>query len=270
MGAYADYLHLDRLLSLQQPRTSVLPAELAFIIAHQVYELWFKLIITDLEQGIVALDVDDVGLALRCLRRMNSVERLMFEQLRLLEHMDPCEFAEIRKSLGSASAAESRQYALIESLSTCTLTDTMRSSPGRDLWSSFSDLLRRSGLPMPPDSSDSAYRIRLNSLHLIYEGGGTPNGEPPTSGFLSDVCEALLDHDEAFLLWRHRHYLTAARHIGQSSGTGGTSGIKYLERRLTRRFYPDLWDVRTSLVSGKPRVGKETLLGGDKFRASEA
>jgi tryptophan 2,3-dioxygenase len=64
---------------------------------------------------------------------------------------------------------------------------------------------------------------------------------------LFDLCEALLDHDEAFAHWRARHVLMVERQIGGKTGTGGSSGAEYLRTTLDKRFYPELWDVRSQL-----------------------
>ena len=66
-------------------------------------------------------------------------------------------------------------------------------------------------------------------------------------GDLFDLCEALLDHDETFAHWRARHVLMVERQIGSKSGTGGSSGAEYLRSTLDKRFYPELWDVRSQL-----------------------
>ena len=66
-------------------------------------------------------------------------------------------------------------------------------------------------------------------------------------GDLFDLCEALLDHDEAFALWRSRHVLMVERQIGAKTGSGGSTGAQYLRTTLGKRFYPELWEVRSRL-----------------------
>jgi tryptophan 2,3-dioxygenase len=235
MAGYSEYLKLDELLSLQQLRTDRRSTELAFIVVHQVYELWFKLLIEDLGSAIGALDDDDVPSTLRYLRRVHEVERLLIEQLVLIDHLDPTGFTEIRPALGTASAAESRQFATIRALSTPRHGHNP-AGPARDLWTAFCAHAQRNGFDMPTDDSDEAQRRRTATLVEIYRV------EP---GLLTDLCEALLDHDHAFCIWRHRHSLAVTRHIGDNPGTGGTSGVAYLERRINQQFYPGLWAART-------------------------
>lgn len=57
----------------------------------------------------------------------------------------------------------------------------------------------------------------------------------------------MVDHDEAFAHWRPRHVLMVERQIGSKPGTGGSSGAQYLHSTLRKRFYPDLWKVRSQL-----------------------
>ena len=66
-------------------------------------------------------------------------------------------------------------------------------------------------------------------------------------GDLFDLCEAMLDHDESFAHWRARHVLMVERQIGSKTGTGGSSGAEYLRSTLGKRFYPELWDIRSQL-----------------------
>ena len=62
-----------------------------------------------------------------------------------------------------------------------------------------------------------------------------------------DLAEALLDHDEGFRIWRVRHVEMVERQIGDKPGTGGSTGVKYLQSTLGKRFFPELWQVRSQL-----------------------
>ena len=71
---------------------------------------------------------------------------------------------------------------------------------------------------------------------------------------LWDLAEALVDHDQAWSLWRARHVLMAERQIGTKPGTGGSAGGAYLRSRMDLRFYPELWELRgASLRPAAPR-----------------
>lgn len=237
MTGYSDYLMLDELLALQQPRMADGQTELTFIVVHQVYELWFKLIIEYLESAVDSLDADEPLRGLRLLRKVHEVERLMIEQMTIIDHLDPGTFAELRQSLGTASAAESRQFALIEALSTKVGVNGQGTRP-QDLWTAFCRHAGRAGLDMPAGEHPEAAARRQRTLNEIYRDGRS---------FQLELCEALLDHDQAFCVWRYRHAVAAARQIGANPGTGGSSGVSYLESRMGRRFYHELWAVRTTL-----------------------
>lgn len=61
------------------------------------------------------------------------------------------------------------------------------------------------------------------------------------------LAEAMVDHDESFGLWRARHVPMVERIIGRQQGTGGSTGVAYLRSTLGKRFYPELWELRTLL-----------------------
>jgi tryptophan 2,3-dioxygenase len=238
VAGYHEYLELDQLLTLQRPRTEHTATELAFIVVHQVSELWFKMIIDDIQGAINALGDDDTGAALYRLNRVHEVEQFLIDQFVIIEHLPLGGFTALRPALGTASAAESRQYATIERLS-CPqpANGAAATHPAQDLWTALCLYLRVDGFDMPMDDTDEA-RIRRQRILLdVYRKAG------PSSA----VCEALLDHDQAFTIWRQRHALSVARQIGDSPGTGGTTGLAYLERRCKFRFYPDLWSIRADI-----------------------
>lgn len=239
MTGYHEYLELDQLLDLQRPRTEHAATELAFIVVHQVAELWFKLIIDDIESAIQAFGNNDVDAVLRRLSRVHEVEQLLVDQFVVIDHLPPGGFGALRPALGTASAAESRQFAVIERLS-CPRPRRRApaTGPARDLWTALCLHVTAQGYDMPTEDTDDARRRRQCVLHSLYR----------QSGRLSAVCEALLDHDHAFSVWRRRHVLAVERQIGRLPGTGGSTGLDYLERRCDRRFYPDLWSIRPDLV----------------------
>ena len=120
---YSEYLQLDRLLDAQHPESAKRgPAahdEMLFIIVHQAFELWFKQILheLDLVQGIFDQDSvaeKDVGRAVHALRRINEIQRLLIDQLAVLETMTPLDFLDFRDDLVPASGFQSAQFRLIE------------------------------------------------------------------------------------------------------------------------------------------------------------
>ncbi|HXF35641.1 MAG TPA: tryptophan 2,3-dioxygenase family protein, partial [Actinomycetota bacterium] len=115
---YAEYLRIPELLSLQVPRAE--PSahdEHLFIVVHQAYELWFKEILLELEAARDRTFDGDADRARHYLRRVHAIERVLIEQIDVLETMTPQEFLEFRSNLAPASGFQSAQFREIECLS---------------------------------------------------------------------------------------------------------------------------------------------------------
>jgi tryptophan 2,3-dioxygenase len=236
--SYGSYLKIAELLDLQHGRSEE-HDELLFIVAHQVYELWFKVVLDELEATRSRIDSDDIFFARHHLRRVHVVERLLIEQIEVLETMSPQDFLAFRSQLAPASGFQSVQFREIEFLSGLKepkYLERIEGSPDE-----ISRLKRRLAEPSLADA-----------FHGLVERRGSPSllevfRDRARYGDLFDLCEALLDHDEAFAHWRARHVLMVERQIGSKTGTGGSSGAQYLRSTLGKRFYPELWEVRSQL-----------------------
>jgi tryptophan 2,3-dioxygenase/ribonuclease HI len=231
---YATYLLIDDLLELQRPITPGAHDELLFIVVHQAYELWFKLILHELTAARDELADGRPHVAAPRLRRVVAVWRLLLSQLEVLETMGPEGFLEFRDPLAPASGFQSRQFREIEWLSGERGTWPGGGDPpaGASLYEAFA-----AGLGLPEEREE-----RLAALADVYR-----DHADPLRAAWHDVAELLLDHDEAVGRWRHHHALMAAREIGTRPGTGGSPGVEYLRGTVGRRFFPDLWDVRLAL-----------------------
>ena len=236
--SYGTYLKVAELLSLQQGLSKE-HDELLFVVAHQVYELWFKLVLFELEAARDRIDADDIFFARHYLRRVHVVERLLIEQIEVLETMSPQDFLAFRSQLAPASGFQSVQFREIEFLSG--LKEPKYLARVEATPEEAARLRRRLDEP----SLDDAFRSlveRRGSLSLV-----EVFRDRERHGDLFDLCEALLDHDEAFAHWRARHVLMVERQIGGKTGTGGSSGAEYLRTTLDKRFYPELWEVSSQL-----------------------
>jgi tryptophan 2,3-dioxygenase len=236
--SYGTYLKVPELLSLQQGLSEE-HDELLFIVAHQVYELWFKVVLFELEAARDRIAADDVFFARHHLRRVHAIERLLVEQIDVLETMSPQDFLAFRSKLAPASGFQSVQFREIEFLSGLKEPKYIARLEASE--EEMTRLRRRLEEP----SVDDAFR-ELVARH------GSPSlveifRDRDRYGDLFDLCEALLDHDEAFAHWRSRHVLMVERQIGAKTGTGGSSGAQYLRTTLGKRFYPELWEVRSQL-----------------------
>ncbi len=240
---YAEYLLIDDLLRLQRPLTPDAHDELLFIIVHQGYELWFKLVLHELALAVEELEAGRPQAALPPLERVIAIWRLLNEQLAVLETMGPETFMEFRDPLAPASGFQSRQFREIEWVS----GRRGRFAPGGDpprgpsLYEAFCAAGRVLGLDLP-EGEEHAER-RVAALAGLYRD----HRADPARAALHSVAERLVDHDEGIARWRFSHVLMAAREIGTRPGTGGSPGVEYLKGTVDRRFFADLWDVRLSL-----------------------
>ncbi|MDE3007405.1 MAG: tryptophan 2,3-dioxygenase [Acidobacteriota bacterium] len=245
---YSSYLRINDLLKLQIPLSVDAKDELLFIVVHQSYELWFKVIIDELRRAIRELGDDAPWRAIAHLRRTVGVEDLLIEHLRVLETMSPEAFLEFRDPLNPASGFQSVQFRAIEFLSGAgrpamlqfELFDVeqrawlARTAAETNLWRAFEDALRREFVAPEVEV--------LELLRLLYGDHARA-----ARGALHAVAELLMDHDERLAMWRHQHVLMAGRQIGRRPGTGGSAGMAYLETTLASRLYPELWEVRSVL-----------------------
>ena len=236
--SYGTYLKVPELLALQQ-RLSKEHDELLFIVAHQVYELWFKVILFELEAVRDFIAADDVFTARHLLHRVCVIEKLLVEQIEVLETMSPQDFLAFRSKLAPASGFQSVQFREIEFLSGLKEPKYVARLEATD------DEKARLQRRLDQASVDDAFRA-------LVERRGSPSlleifRDRQRHGDLFDLAEALLDHDETFAHWRARHVLMVERQIGGKTGTGGSTGAQYLRATLDKRFYPELWEVRSQL-----------------------
>jgi len=236
--SYGTYLKVPELLALQQ-RLSKEHDELLFIVAHQAYELWFKVILFELEAVRDFIDADDVFTARHLLHRVYVIEKLLVEQIEVLETMSPQDFLAFRSKLAPASGFQSVQFREIEFLSGLKEPKYVARLEATD------DEKARLQRRLDEASVDEAFRA-------LVERRGSPSlleifRDRQRHGDLFDLAEALLDHDETFAHWRARHVLMVERQIGGKTGTGGSTGVQYLRTTLDKRFYPELWEVRSQL-----------------------
>ena len=236
--SYGTYLKVPELLRLQQGLSQE-HDELLFIVAHQVYELWFKVVLFELEAARERIDADDLFFARHHLQRVHVIEQLLVEQIDVLETMSPQDFLAFRSKLAPASGFQSVQFREIEFLS------GLKEPKYVARLDATPEEMTRLRKRLDEPSVDDAFRALIQrrgspSLLEIFR-------DRQRHGDLFDLCEGLLDHDETFAHWRARHVLMVERQIGSKTGTGGSSGVEYLRSTLDKRFYPELWEVRSQL-----------------------
>jgi len=256
---YATYLQLDQLLLLQQPRADGPEHdELLFIVIHQVYELWFKELLHELDRVAALLNSNEPHRVQHTLKRILTILKVLVAQLDILETMTPLEFLSFRSRLEAASGFQSDQFRQIEFLlgakhesamgrfaaGSRALTALERRYRQATLWDGFLHYLSREGYPVP-------------AAHLSRDVTAPITSSPEIQDILVDayrkdaqtqgICERLVDLDEGFAEWRYRHVRMVERTIGVKAGTGGSSGAAYLRTTLGQNLFPDLWEIRARL-----------------------
>jgi len=253
---YGNYLKIDELLSLQQPRSEGPEHdELLFIIIHQVYELWFKELLHEFDRVAHLLTADEPHRVQHTLKRILTILKVMVAQLDILETMTPLEFLSFRARLEAASGFQSDQFRQVEFLlgaknekALARFPDgsrareaLMRRYKAPTLWDAFVHYLAGEGyrvpeaqlsrdVTTPPTSSPEMQTILID----IYRG------DPKNA----ELCERLVDLDEGIQEWRYRHVKMVERTIGTRRGTGGSMGAAYLAATLAKPLFPDLWEIR--------------------------
>lgn len=235
--SYGSYLRIPELLALQQGLTNA-HDELLFIVIHQAYELWFKVLLHELEGARDTIERDDLRSARHYLARVKVIEALLVEQVAVLETMAPQDFVSFRSELAPASGFQSVQFREIEYLSG--LKDRGYMKALEDEPEARPQLERRLSEPSLADAFSALLQRRRLTVSQLYRDGAA-------NADVLDLAEALLDHDEGFRIWRVRHVQMVERQIGDKPGTGGSTGVRYLQSTLNKRFFPQLWEVRSQL-----------------------
>lgn len=259
---YGSYLELDKLLSAQHPVSR--PEhhdEMLFIIQHQTTELWLKQLLHELSSARELLASDDLREALKRVARIKRIQDVMTQQWSILATLTPTEYAQFRGALGNSSGFQSVQYRAVEFAlgnknermlsvfsehpeNLALLTAELERPT---LYDEFLRFAARRGLPIPAEILErdvrEAYRPHpslVPAIQEIYEN-------PQTHWDLYEACEDLVDLEDNFQFWRFRHLKTVTRTIGMKTGTGGSSGVSFLQRALELTFFPELYTVRTEI-----------------------
>ncbi|MGH9933259.1 MAG: tryptophan 2,3-dioxygenase [Pyrinomonadaceae bacterium] len=260
--SYNQYLRVADLIALQDCLSDPQHHdELLFITIHQTYELWFKQILHEIDATVVLMSEDRLAAAARTMRRVVEIEKLLVNQIHILETMTPINFLGFRDQLNPASGFQSMQFREIEfasGLKHQSLLQEFRNDAfaytrlrqrfaAPSLGDSFYAALRRRGFDAPPvdDSSDEQERVKRYGKRTQAALEILTHFEERYEEF--QLAESLLEHDEYFSLWRSHHIKMVERMVGTKRGTGGSEGVGYLRTTLDKKFFPELWEARTYL-----------------------
>jgi tryptophan 2,3-dioxygenase len=257
---YSSYLALDRILNAQHPLSQ--PPhhdEMLFIIQHQTSELWFKLFIHELRAAIEHVRQDRLDPCFKILARVKLVQQQLFNAWSVLETLTPSEYTEFRGVLGHASGFQSPQYREVEFMlgnKDRAMLDVFAHDPeiqGRlrallespSLYDEFLRHLHRTGHAIPPERVERDWSEPYTSHPQVVEALTRIYKNTERYWEEYNMCEKLVDLESNFQLWRFRHLKTVERIIGYKTGTGGSSGVRFLKKALDIQFFPELIEVRT-------------------------
>jgi tryptophan 2,3-dioxygenase len=256
---YSSYLRVDDLLELQKPRSDGPEHdELLFIVIHQVYELWFKEILHEIDRVMQLLEGSETYRAQHTLKRILTILKVLVAQLDILETMTPLEFLSFRARLEAASGFQSDQFRQLEFV----LGRKSRSAIERfaaggrahtalerrfgqpTLWDAFLRYLSREGYAIPETALTRDVTQPIEPSDAIQQVLVDVYRRDPKN---SEFCERMVDLDEGVQEWRYRHVKMVERTIGVKMGTGGSAGAAYLQTTVGTPLFPDLWAIRARL-----------------------
>jgi tryptophan 2,3-dioxygenase len=256
---YASYLELESLLKLQNPRSE--PPEhdeMLFIVIHQTYELWFKLVLHELDRLNGELSAGDLFGSIATMKRVRTVVKTLVSQVDILETMTPMSFSSFRDRLDKASGFQSVQFREVEFALGYKRPETLKyynpSMPGydrlvarlheRSVVDHFLDFLEKQGVAIPAEVRARDVTAPAATDEAVEEGIFRLYKTRPDVAIL---LELMTDFDEGMQEWRYRHVKLVERTIGNKKGTGGSLGVEFLKNTLFRPFFADLWAIRHRL-----------------------
>ena len=275
---YWDYINLDSLLGLQQPKTDF-PDEMIFIIYHQITELYFKLTIWEMKQ-IHALEKPDADFFVARLKRINSYfEHLCLSFNMMTNGMEKEQFLKFRMSLLPSSGFQSGQYRMIEIGATSLINllnkdirDQFDDSASlEDLyesiyWKTGATELKSGKKTLTLEHFEEKYTTAF--MHLAEDVKETNFYQKYLRDYANaEGSDALKEELRKFDLlanvdWPLAHYRSAVRYLQKDpediAATGGTNWQKYLPPRFQGIiFFPELWSDQEKTEWGKHWVMKQ-------------
>ena len=256
---YWSYLQLDKLLDLQRPLSNPPEHDEAlFIVIHQTYELWFKLMLHELDKAKRDLSAGDLYAAIHTFKRVRTVMKTLVQQVDILETMTPMSFTSFRDRLDTASGFQSALFRELEFLLGYKRHEMLKhvaeDAPRRDeierrlaersLVDHFYDFLECHGVHIAPQLRAKDVTLSTQPDVTVQDGLFELYKNHPDIAIL---FELMTDFDEGLQEWRYRHVKLVERTIGAKRGTGGSLGVEFLKESLFKSIFPDLWAIRHRL-----------------------
>ncbi len=270
---YWDYIHLDTLLSLQNPKTQF-PDEKVFIAYHQITELYFNLVLWEIEQVVNKTDLDEKFFVARLTRMVRYFENLCSSFDIMSDGMEREQFLMFRMSLLPASGFQSAQYRLIEIRSTdmINLVDPVNrpTLTAGSVEQQLEKLYWRSGAT---ELASGKKTLTLQQFENKYMADFLITGKEHADKNLLRIYKNKFDRKPAVIkvlrefdllanvFWPLSHMKSAGRYLHKSpediKATGGTNWQKYLPPRFQKIiFFPELWSDQEKEEWGKPAIEK--------------
>ena len=232
-----------------------------FIVIHQTKELWLKQTILELRQARDLIRSDRLIQVHKILSRVSRIQAVMTLSWEVLSTLTPTDYLQFRGVLGGSSGFQSAQFREVEYLLGLKEGGFLKyheegSEPHRalaaalaepSLWDEANRALARAGFDLPVDVTARDWSAPYRPSEQVEAGWAEVYRDAERHWPLYQLAEKLVDIDDAFATWRHKHVITVERIIGFKRGTGGTPGVPYLQSTLSKRAFPELWSLRTRL-----------------------
>ncbi|MFJ2346523.1 tryptophan 2,3-dioxygenase family protein [Streptomyces antimycoticus] len=254
---YEDYVQASVLTHLQRPLSDD-PGEMVFLVTTQVMELWFTVIVHEWHTAAQALREDDLPTTMAALQRSAYELESLNASWKPLAHLTPGQFNAYRSALGEGSGFQSAMYRRLEFLlgeKSASMLVPHRGAPRGhaelekaltepSLYDEVLRYLARRGLAVPAAVLDRDPALRYEPdpgvervWEEIYSG--------PREDELVRLGEALTEVAELVWRWRNDHLVATRRAMGAKTGTGGSAGVAWLEKRAGKTVFPELWTARS-------------------------
>ncbi|MFD5477121.1 tryptophan 2,3-dioxygenase family protein [Streptomyces hawaiiensis] len=254
---YEDYVKADVLTHLQHTLSDD-PGEMVFLVTTQVMELWFTVIVHEWETAAGALRGDDIPTATAALKRSVRELEALNHSWKPLAQLTPAQFNSYRSALGEGSGFQSAMYRRMEFLlgdKSASMLVPHRGAPRvhaelekalhePSLYDEVVRLLARRGHDIPDAVLQRDVSQRYEPSPQV-EAAWTAVYSGDESDEVARLGEALSDVAELVWRWRNDHLVATRRAMGAKTGTGGSAGVAWLEKRAQKNVFPELWTARS-------------------------
>jgi tryptophan 2,3-dioxygenase len=257
---YEDYVQAEALTHLQQPLSDD-PGEMAFLVTTQVMELWFTVLVHEWHTAMEALRQEDLPRALGALRRSTYELTSLNASWEPLAHLTPAQFNSYRSALGEGSGFQSAMYRRMEFVlgeKSASMLVPHRGAPRvhdelekalhePGLYDEVLRFLARRGEAIPAEVLERDVSRPYEpqpAVEAVWAGVYARSAQDPEDELVR-LGEVLTEVAELVWRWRNDHLVATRRAMGSKTGTGGSAGVAWLEKRAAKNVFPELWTARS-------------------------